>query len=501
MAPAAPAVSGEATVTIPGVEFTGVNVFTHEQLTSLIAHEIGRPLSFAELQEMARVIEQHYHDSGYRLVKVVIPDQAFADGQHLKLAVFEGWLGNVEVEGNQRYSDSRVVQTLAAAGLQTSQAFTMEDAERALTLLNRRSGIEVSSTLRPGQEAGSTDMLVDVRESNRVAGSVEVNNYGSKNSGEHRVVPSLKLPNVTGRGDELNFIGMHTLDSGNAYFGYVAYQTPVNVVGTSVHAYASKGNVSIGREFKVLEIEGDSSSWGLGVSQDYVLSSRNIINLEAWLEAQNLEQTMLGFTTSDDRTRKLRFGASLDKSDIGGRTLASVNLHQGLGDTLGAMENDSAFSSRSYAGADNDFTKLTFDLIRLQRLSDRVLLMPRLSGQYAFDSVVASEQWSVGGFNSVLGHPSSAYSGDSGFTASLEGRYALIQGDDRFQLLARADHGQVFIKTPFIDQDDSTDISGFGIGLLVRPIDSVDLRVDWGVPVGSKTEDSSYVYAQARYRF
>ncbi|MEC9482974.1 MAG: ShlB/FhaC/HecB family hemolysin secretion/activation protein, partial [Halomonas sp.] len=311
----------------------------------------------------------------------------------------------------------------------------------------------------------------------------------------------LSVMNMTGHGDQLELMGMKSLGDGDAYLGYVGYETPVNATGTKVQAYAFTGNVAIGQEFRVLEIEGDSEGWGIGVSQDYLLASRTLLTLEAWFEGQDLEQTLLGTPTARDRVRKFRVGATYDRSDLYGRTLLSVDLHQGLGTWFGGMAEDSVLSSRSYAEADNEFTKLTFDLARLQRINSRFVIIPRLYGQYAFDSVVAGEQWAIGGFNSVLGHPASAYSGDSGYTARVEGRYALFEDDDRYQFIMRADHGQVFVKRPYLGQEDEEAISGIGIGLLAQPIEAVELRVDWGVPVGEETEDDSYVYGQATYRF
>src|SRR5699024_11905223 len=59
----------------------------------------------------------------------------------------------------------------------------------------------------------------------------------------------------------------------------------------------------------------------------------------------------------EDRVRKLRLGVALDRADLSGRTLLSLDLHRGLGENLGGMDNGSSLSSRAFAGADNDFTK------------------------------------------------------------------------------------------------------------------------------------------------
>ena len=490
-----------AAVQINQVAFSGNRTFTSDQLSGLIASEIGKPLTLKDMQALAAKVEAFYHQSGYQLVRVVVPSQDFTRAQALQLVVLEGWLGDIRIQGNQRYADERITAVLEAGGIERQQTFTLSQMERALTRINQQSGVEVSSTLQPGQETGSTDMIIDVTEAPRVQGSVELNNFGSENTGEYRLMPSVSLANLTGRGDVLNALAMTSIGEGDLWFGYVGYETPINARGTKAHAYYSQGNVDVGQEFQVLEIQGDNQSWGLGVSQDYIRSARSILGAEFWLESQDLEQSMLDTVTSEDKIRKVRARVSLDNTDLNGRTLASLDLHQGLGEMLGAMDSESELSSRSYAEADNDFTKLSFDVARIQRVTPRIVVIPRLNGQFAFDSLVSSEQWAIGGFSSVAGHVASAYSGDHGFTASVEGRYSLFNDSDRYQLVSRLDHGQIFIKKPYLDQDDSQKLSGFAFGVQARPMEKVELRLDWATPLGEKTEDSSYIYAQARYRF
>jgi len=488
-------------VVVSGFTFQGNHTYDSATLLGLIASEVGKPMTLEQIRETAARIADYYHRNGYPLVKVVVPQQTFGNDRPVKLAVFEGLLGDIDVRGNQRYSSNRVRAALDAAGTKASEPIKLHEVERALTKLNRQSGITTSATLRPGSDQGHTNLLVDVKEAPRVTGSIEVNNYGSKDTGEYRLLPRLKLQNLSGRGDELNLIGMQSLGDGDAWFGYTNYTTPLNAYGTSVEFYGSTGNVSVGRDFKVLEIEGDSTSLGMGLHQDQVLSARNVLTYSAWLESTDLKQSMLDTIVVHDKVRKVRFGVALDHSDLSGRTLASMDLHQGLGKMLGGMENDSVESSRSYAGADNQFTKVTFDLMRIQRVTPRLLAIPRLYGQYALDPLVSSEQFAVGGVNSVKGHAPSVYSGDNGFTASLEGRYDLFAADQRYQLIGSVSHGRTYIKKAFLDQDDEQDISGVSLGVFANPIKPVQLRLDWGVPLGAKTEDSSYVYAQVQYNF
>lgn len=497
--PSAP--PGASTVLVSGFNFQGNNIYNSATLSGLIASEIGKPMTLKEIQETAERIAEYYHRNGYPLAKVVVPQQTFGNDRPVTVVVLEGQLGAIDVRGNERYASDRISAALSAAGTKLGEPIKLDEVERSLTTINRQSGITTSATLRPGVEQGYTDLIVDVEEAPRVTGSLEVNNYGSKDTGRYRVMPSLKFQNLSGRGDELDVIGMKSLGEGDAWFGYAGYTTPLNASGTSVELYGSTGNVSVGREFKVLEIEGDSTSLGLGLHQDQVFSARNVLTYSAWLESTDLKQSLLDTNVVHDEIRKVRLGVALDHSDLSGRTLLSTDLHQGLGENLGGMDNNSLESSRPYAGADNQFTKLTVDMMRIQRINSRMLAVPRLYGQYAFDPLVSSEQFAVGGVNSVKGHAPSGYSGDNGFTASLEGRYDLFEGDQRYQLIGGISHGRIYIKKPFVDQDDEQNISGFSLGMLANPIEPVQLRLDWGIPLGAKTEDNSYVYAQVQYNF
>tara|TARA_A100001391_G_scaffold113172_3_gene76110 strand:+ start:6272 stop:7834 length:1563 start_codon:yes stop_codon:yes gene_type:complete len=488
-------------VVVNGVTFQGNYTYTASDLSGLIASEIGKPMTLKDIQGLAARVEAFYHDAGYPLVKVVVPQQTFADGTPVKLVVLEGQLGEIRIEGNQRYASRRILDALAAADVHRDEPVRLDRVERALTRLNRQSGIEAAAALKPGARQGYTDLIIKVEEAPRVTGALELNNYGSKDTGRYRVVPSITLQNLTGRGDNANLIGMQSIGDGDAWFAYADYVTPVNARGTSVQVYGSTGNVNVGRDFEVLEVEGDSTGLGVGVLQDQILSARSVLTYSAWLEGTDLDQDMLGVRIAQDRIRKLRVGVALDRTDLSGRSLMSVDLHHGLGESLGGMDDNSTLSSRAFAGADNDFTKVTMDLARIQRLNARTLLIPRLYGQYAFDPLVSSEQWAIGGANSVKGHPPSIYSGDSGFTASLEARYDLFADDSRYQLIGQLSHGRLYIKKPFYDQDDEQDISGVSLGLLARPWKPIEVRLDWGLPLGTETGDNNYFYAQARYRF
>ena len=174
-----PAVSAPQLV-VSQVVFTGNSVFSQDVLQSVIAPDLGKQMTLDDIRGLADQVKSHYHASGYRLANVVVPKQRFESGKPVELVITEGWLDRVEVSGNQRYASRRVMNALSAHSVSSGAAFKFNDLERALTRLNRQSGITTAATLKAGDELGATTLAVSVTEAPRVRGAVEINNYGSK---------------------------------------------------------------------------------------------------------------------------------------------------------------------------------------------------------------------------------------------------------------------------------------------------------------------------------
>lgn len=488
-------------ILVSEVVFSGNSIFSQVQLQSIVAPGMGQQMSLDDIRGLADQVKNYYHQAGYRLANVVVPKQRFEQGKPIELVVTEGWLDQINVSGNQRYPSQRVTSALNAHQVSAGKAFTFTDLESALTRLNRMSGIATEATLKAGDTVGATTLTVRVNESPRVRGAVEINNYGSKNTGEVRVIPSVELSNVTGRGDVLSALALQTLSGEGAFFSRLAYELPIGYQGYRVASFYSQGNSSVGGDFSALQVRGDNKSVGIGVLKEFIRSPQRVDIVDAWVESHDIKQEILGTTTSDDRVRKLRLGYTRESSGTNQRSVVAAQLHYGLGAVLGGMENNSPLSSRAVSGGDNRFTKLTLELSRLQRLSPRSLLIPRVTLQVSSDPLVIGEQISIGGFYSVAGHTPSAFSGDSGLVLNLEGRYAMRPNDDRWQYFARLDHGRVIVNKTFIGQRRQEDLTGAAFGILATPLQQLSFRLEYALPIGDETEDGHTVYAQVRYQF
>ncbi|MFI3244022.1 MAG: ShlB/FhaC/HecB family hemolysin secretion/activation protein [Akkermansia sp.] len=494
--------AGDPSVAVNSVKFVGNERYDDATLGALVEPYLGKKLTFEQIMFLTKAVENQYRCNGYQIVKVVLPQGGLNNGV-LTIKVTEGKLGAIEVVGNQGYPD-KVIAGVLNSSLEKGKIFRIADAERPLVLLNSYPALSVSSALEPGVAAGTTKMIVQAKEEKMFTGSMEFNNFGSESSGEYRAIPYIAMRNPFGIGDQLSAfaaIAMDELDTWSYQFDYTA---PINSKGTGVNFYFGQGNNTAGNEFEILNIQGDSLSWGVGLSHLHVISAKTQLKFNFSFDVQDMTQDMLGMRTMDDSIRKLRLGADFTHSDSRGKTFVSLYIHQGLGELLGGMDNNSTMASRYYA--DNGFTKIVLSAMRLQRLDEKFYAIFNASGQASCDPLLAAEQIYIGGANSVRGQPYSMAAGDGGYMLNAELRYNAVEGkpegfNPSLQLAAFFDFGATYTKQPTIGYDHWTSAAGAGVGIRSQLYKGLDLRLDVAAPVGERHGDDAYLYAQLRYSF
>lgn len=492
--------ASEPKVYILDVNIIGSEVYSEAQLKNVIAHKLRTDFTFKEIQGLANDIQDFYRENNYPVVRVIIP-KAGLDGTSLTIKVLEGKLGAVKVEGNKRVSTGKVSDTVYAY-VEEGKAFNIQDLESSLVMLNTMSGVSVSSYLEAGMEAGTTDVNVVVDEAKRISGSIEFNNFGSETSGEYRVIPYISFDNLTGIGDNLSAYAALAIDEIDTWSYQVAYKAPITDTGTSVSAYFGQGNNVVGgADYEALDINGTSLSWGLAISHKFLWGAKRSLTLEAALDWLDYDQVMMGgLYNVEGKVRKIRVGATFDNADFMGRTIASLYLHQGLGDFADGTSSSDADSITP--GAGNDFTKLSLSVVRVQSILDRLYAVINFTGQYSFDDVLSAEQIYLGGANTVRGQPYSEMNASSGFVVNAEVRYTLLKSHPTLQLAGFFDYGFVYDEDGNLANGKTTqDMMGAGVGIRAGMFDALDLRIDVAFPVGTKYGDECYIYGQVRYGF
>lgn len=492
--------SGEKQVLVEKFVFKGNTVVSSEELSKVVKGYEGRELTFSELRKVSDLIIEEYKRRAFIIAKAYIPEQRIERGA-VEIAILEGKIGEIIIEGDHKYYSDGFIQK-HFANVQKSQALNQDDLERALLVLNEYPKLNVKATLQAGKEAGTTDIVVKAENSMPVYLTLDYNNFGSRYVSRHRLGATFDVGNLLKEGAVLSLRGVTGEEPNELFYYRGQYTIPLSTMGTKLGVYYAKGDSEVGREFAVLDLKGESEAYGIFVSHPFIKKRTQNLTAEMGLDFKDATQHLLGVVWSEDKIRSLRVGATYESTDTAGRTSASLFVVQGLGEMLGGMDKNDQMASRS--GADNRFTKFNLDLMRLQKIASPVYLILRGSGQLSSESLVASEQFSIGGPDSVRGYPQGEFSGDDGYSISAELRVSPLTNKELLQLAFFADHGGVSIKDPQLGQDKRHDLTGAGVGVRLKLPYDFNVRADVGFPIdpSRSSEDKDAVfYVQVVKRF
>lgn len=146
------------------------------------------------------------------------------------------------------------------------------------------------------------------------------------------------------------------------------------------------------------------------------------------------------------------------------------------------------------ARANGRFDKWNLNLLRMQSLSERLSAYFSLSGQKANKNLDSSEKFILGGANGVRAYPQGEASGDSGYVATAELRYALNFSSlpGVLQPFMFVDAGGVTInQSPFAASANTRHLAGGGIGLSWTRANDFQVKLTLATRIGNQASVSS----------
>jgi len=205
------------------LQVLGASVYTQAELMKVADFQPGREMNLQALYAMAEKITQHYQRNGFLVARAYLPPQEVKDGV-VSISVLEGHYGQGALKNSSRL-DSQIPRNLLS-GLHPGDVIALEPLEDRLLRLSDVPGVQVRSTLMPGNAVGLSDLVVEVKPGALISGSFDADNAGNRYTGENRIGVTLNLNNPTGHGDMAT---LRALTSGSGLrYGRVAYQTLVD---------------------------------------------------------------------------------------------------------------------------------------------------------------------------------------------------------------------------------------------------------------------------------
>ena len=472
-------------VLVKSLQVTGAQVYSEAELIAVTGFTPGSELSLSDLRAMALRITEHYRKDGYFVAQAYLPAQDIKDNA-LTIAVLEGRYGNITLRNQTNLSDAHANRLLS--GLNSGDIIRTEPLESRLLLLSDLPGVKVSSTLVPGASLGTSDLIVDVAPGQRVSGSIDADNAGSRYTGEYRLGATVNLNNPLGQGDVAS-LRVLTTGSGLNY-ARASYQMQFGKARAGV-AY-SKLNYKLGREFAPLGAHGTAEVASIFGSYPLIRSRNNNLNVGLNYDAKKFQDKV--DTTSSVTDKKAQvltaslYGDHRDTLGGGGFSAYSIALSTGNIDiqTPAALAADAAT-----ARSNGRFNKLGFSASRLQNLGGPFSLYAGINGQVASKNLDVSEKMELGGMNAVRAYPAGESYADQGYVLTLEGRMQLPKFSEQMpgqmQLIGFVDTGSVTInKNPWFAGKNTRTLSGAGVGLTWAENNNFFVRAYYARKLGSE---------------
>ncbi|MFZ3194246.1 MAG: ShlB/FhaC/HecB family hemolysin secretion/activation protein [Moraxellaceae bacterium] len=462
--PAVAAETDEVKVNVQRVQITGMRSYTETDLLKQIPFQPNSELSLADLRAMATKIADYYHQNGYFVAQAYLPAQEINNGV-LSIAVIEGQYGKVIVRNPTNLSNRLVENQLD--GINSGDAITSVPLEHRLLLLSDLAGVKISSTLAPGATVGTSDLIVDVAPAARVNGSIDADNAGNRYTGENRLGATINVNNLAGQADVASLRLLTSAEGLN--YARAAYQ--LQVAKATVGAAYSWLDYELGEEFASLDASGNAKIASVYGRYPLLRSRNNNLYTDLLYENKVLQDKIgLTNTETDKKINVLTAALRGDFRDQwAGGGLSSYSVAATVGDlniqTPAARAID-ALTARS----DGNYTKLSVNASRLQRVTDSFALFAGVSGQLASKNLDNSEKMQLGGIQAVRAYPEGEAYADEGYVMTLEARQDLPKFTDnmpgQLQLVGFVDAGRVTIdQTAWTTGDNTRTLSGAGVGI------------------------------------
>lgn len=461
-------------------EVVGSTVFTASELAAITQPFTG-DVSFAALVAARTAIADFYVSRGYITTGAYIPPQKLQGGV-VTIQVVEGGLEDIKILGTRRLQPNYVRSRLAIAA---TKPLNRDRLLQALQLLQLNPLLQtVSAELSAGTQPGQSLLTVSITEAPTRSLQLTLDNGRSPSVGTFRRQLQFTEANLLGLGDALSLA--YTNTAGSNVFD-TSYTIPFNARnGTIALSGGFAFNRVIEAPFDVLDIQSNSNYVELTLRQPLLQIPTQEFAFGLTVSHRETAATLLGGTipfpslgaNEQGTTRLTALRFFQDYTWRGSRAVFALRSQFSVGvNALNATINPTAPDSRFFAWRGQT------QYVRL--LAPDTLLLLRGDVQLADRPLLALEQISEGGQDTVRGYRQDLLLADNGLFASAEVRIPLLRLPNLNGLLQLA---------PFVDlatvanrnrdaRLDPETIVSVGVGLRLQLSDRLTARFDWGIPL------------------
>ena len=386
------------------ISFNASAFLDKAQLQTLAQKYIGRPVTFADLNELVRLINARYSELGQLTARAIIPPQSLSEGA-LRIVLVEAKVDEVSFSGERNVQDAFYRERLKVDDGATLDSPMLIESIRRFNATTP--GPQLSAGLAPGERFGTTRVDIQAFEPDPWTWSLFVNNYGNESTGREQYGGTLNWFSPTGVADNLGVMLVAT--RGTQYYN-LRYSRPVNRNNGVVWVETGMNSLEIERgPLAELNIEGESTNYGLGYDHPWVLSEKWLLLGGVAYTFQNSETTIEGVPLSEVDIQEAVVSGRFEYRAAPWYVRYEQRLRQ-------------AATDNKVTGDSGSFTLLDGDTYAARPMGERFELVGKLGWQYATndDELPSALLKQFGGLSNMRGY-------DPGIIASPWGAHVSVE--------------------------------------------------------------------------
>lgn len=450
---------------------------------------LDQPVTENSLIAMQRVIADHYRLAYHPFTIVKIPEQDVTD-HVLRLEVIESRIGTISVEGNRWVSSSRLLQYVKE---KPGDLIDHKKLIQEVSFINRHPFRRVDLVFAPGKDEYTTDVIFATRDRRPWRFYSGVDNTGVDSTGEGRWYAGLNWGNAFGLDHILSYQYTAAFDLHLFQAHTLEYKAPLSW-GHIFDLYGGYSEVHPHVHTGIKRNDG----WSMQSSLRYTIPLRIYRYLEhAITVGGDFKRSNNTFEFTEDfpvfgntvnlTQLVLTYNGNYERNSF--RIDFDGSCYWSPGSWL-ADQSDAAYNSLR-PGAVNHWFYFKSALAYLQRLPHAFSLFFLAEGQVSTEPLLPSEQFGLGGYNTVRGYEQRELNMDDAVLLSMEARSpglpiakwikSSTKIVDALQFLGFVDYGWgVNIDTiPGTKKSDYLFGAGPGVRYTLDPY--LTARLDWGI--------------------
>jgi len=466
----------------------GNTLLQRTELERTVYPFLGPDKTIEAVENARNALEEVYRKKGYQTVAVDIPEQNVEHGV-VYLQVMEGKVSRLRVKGARYFSLGSIkagVPELAEGKVPNLPVMQQQLAD----LSGQSPDRSVTPILRAGDEPGTVEVDLKVKDELPLHGRLELNGRNVKDTSRLRLISTLRYDNLW---QELHSASlMYQVSPENSaevdvWAGTYSMPIPSTDAKLALYGVRSSSDAAIASA-GALNVIGIGEIYGLRLIkplpglEHYFHSMIAGVDYKSFTENLNL----VGNPTINTPIDYIPFSLQYNSSYRGKESLASFNLGsnfavRGLGNEPGEFENKRADSRPNYF-------YLTSGVNFEQDLPEDFQFAGRLTAQVADTPLINNEQFSLGGMQSVRGYFETLALSDSGFTGTLEFRSprlvpVSVEYVNKLQAVAFVDGGYGWNRRVLPGSPQTVDLASAGLGLRFQLWEYFQGILDLGFPI------------------